>query len=211
MTKKPFPSDLEIALAADLWPISKVAAENGISEDRLEPYGKYVAKVLLDESTNAETARKRGSKVHCGDRRTPTPLGEGKTATSVSLAQGFAQTGRKAALALRQPAMGPTFGIKGGAAGGGYSQIVPMEKLNLHLTGDFHAVTAAHNLLAAMIDKPPAPRQRAAHRPACNRVAPRHRHERPLPCAISWWAWANAWTVWCVRPVSTSPALPKSW
>ncbi|MBS4946202.1 MAG: formate--tetrahydrofolate ligase [Rothia mucilaginosa] len=152
MTKKPFPSDLEIALAADLWPISKIAAESGISEDRLEPYGKYVAKVLLDESTNAETARKRGSKYIVVTAVTPTPLGEGKTATSVSLAQGFAQTGRKAALALRQPAMGPTFGIKGGAAGGGYSQIVPMEKLNLHLTGDFHAVTAAHNLLAAMID-----------------------------------------------------------
>ena len=152
MTKKPFPSDLEIALAADLWPINKIAADNGISEDRLEPYGKYVAKVLLDETTNAETARKRGSKYIVVTAVTPTPLGEGKTATSVSLAQGFAQTGRKAILALRQPAMGPTFGIKGGAAGGGYSQIVPMEKLNLHLTGDFHAVTAAHNLLAAMID-----------------------------------------------------------
>ena len=152
MTNKPFPSDLEIALAAELKPITEIAAENGISEDRLEPYGKYVAKVLLDESTNAETAQKRGSKYIVVTAVTPTPLGEGKTATSVSLAQGFAQTGRKAALALRQPAMGPTFGIKGGAAGGGYSQIVPMEKLNLHLTGDFHAVTAAHNLLAAMID-----------------------------------------------------------
>ncbi len=146
MTNKPFPSDLEIALAAELKPITEIAAENGISEDRLEPYGKYVAKVLLDESTNAETAQKRGSKYIVVTAVTPTPLGEGKTATSVSLAQGFAQTGRKAALALRQPAMGPTFGIKGGAAGGGYSQIVPMEKLNLHLTGDFHAVTAAHNL-----------------------------------------------------------------
>ena len=152
MTNKPFPSDLEIALAAELKPITEIAAENGISEDRLEPYGKYVAKVLLDESTNAETAQKRGSKYIVVTAVTPTPLGEGKTATSVSLAQGFAQTGRKAALALRQPAMGPTFGIKGGAAGGGYSQIVPMEKLNLHLTGDFHAVTAAHNLLTAMID-----------------------------------------------------------
>ena len=149
---KPFPSDLEIAQAATLEPITEIAAENGISADRLEPYGKYVAKVLLDETTNAETARKRGSKYIVVTAVTPTPLGEGKTATSVSLAQGFAQTGRKAMLTLRQPAMGPTFGIKGGAAGGGYSQIVPMEKLNLHLTGDFHAVTAAHNLLAAMID-----------------------------------------------------------
>ena len=140
---KPFPSDLEIAQAATLEPITEIAAENGISADRLEPYGKYVAKVLLDETTNAETARKRGSKYIVVTAVTPTPLGEGKTATSVSLAQGFAQTGRKAMLTLRQPAMGPTFGIKGGAAGGGYSQIVPMEKLNLHLTGDFHAVTAA--------------------------------------------------------------------
>ena len=108
MTNKPFPSDLEIALAAELKPITEIAAENGISEDRLEPYGKYVAKVLLDESTNAETAQKRGSKYIVVTAVTPTPLGEGKTATSVSLAQGFAQTGRKAALALRQPAMGPT-------------------------------------------------------------------------------------------------------
>ena len=83
MTKKPFPSDLEIALAADLWPINKIAADNGISEDRLEPYGKYVAKVLLDETTNAETARKRGSKYIVVTAVTPTPLGEGKTATSV--------------------------------------------------------------------------------------------------------------------------------
>ena len=118
---KPFPSDLEIAQAATLEPITEIAAENGISADRLEPYGKYVAKVLLDETTNAETARKRGSKYIVVTAVTPTPLGEGKTATSVSLAQGFAQTGRKAILALRQPAMGPTFGIKGGAAGGGYA------------------------------------------------------------------------------------------
>ena len=104
---KPFPSDLEIAQAATLEPITEIAAENGISADRLEPYGKYVAKVLLDETTNAETARKRGSKYIVVTAVTPTPLGEGKTATSVSLAQGFAQTGRKAMLTLRQPAMGP--------------------------------------------------------------------------------------------------------
>ncbi|MEX3610008.1 formate--tetrahydrofolate ligase [Rothia sp. LK2588] len=149
---KPFPSDLEIAQNAKLEPIADIAKASGINEDRLEPYGKYVSKVLLDETTNAETALKKGAKYIVVTAVTPTPLGEGKTATSVSLAQGMAQTGRKAMLTLRQPSMGPTFGIKGGAAGGGYSQIVPMEKLNLHLTGDFHAVTAAHNLLAAMID-----------------------------------------------------------
>lgn len=148
----PFPSDLEIAQAATLHPITEIAQETGISQDRLEPYGKHVAKVLLDHTTTAENARKRGAKYVVVTAVTPTPLGEGKTATSVSLAQGMAATGRRAMLTLRQPSMGPTFGIKGGAAGGGYSQIIPMEKLNLHLTGDFHAVTAAHNLLAAMID-----------------------------------------------------------
>ncbi|MDO4898949.1 MAG: formate--tetrahydrofolate ligase [Rothia sp. (in: high G+C Gram-positive bacteria)] len=148
----PFPSDLEIAQAATLQPITEIAAGTGISEDRLEPYGKFVAKVLLDETTTAENALKKGSKYIVVTAVTPTPLGEGKTATSVSLAQGMAKIGKKATLTLREPALGPVFGVKGGASGGGYSQIVPMEKLNLHLTGDFHAITSAHNLLAAMID-----------------------------------------------------------
>lgn len=149
---KPFPSDLEIAQNAELEPIVEIAKKTGISEDRLENYGKYVAKVLLDETTNAENALKRGSKYIVVTAVTPTPLGEGKTATSVSLAQGMHQIGKNATLTLREPALGPVFGVKGGAAGGGYSQIVPMEKLNLHLTGDFHAITSAHNLLAALID-----------------------------------------------------------
>lgn len=144
-----FPTDLEIAQRADVWPITRVANAAGIPDDRLEPYGKHVAKVLVDDST--EASRKNGKYIVV-TAVTPTPLGEGKTATSVSLAQGMAKTGRNACLALRQPSMGPTFGIKGGAAGRGFSQIVPMEKLNLHLTGDFHAVTAAHNMLAAMLD-----------------------------------------------------------
>jgi len=149
---KPFPSDLEIAQAAPMQPITEIAASTGISEERLEPYGKYVAKVLLDETTTAENALKKGSKYIVVTAVTPTPLGEGKTATSVSLAQGMAHIGKKATLTLREPALGPVFGVKGGASGGGYSQIVPMEKLNLHLTGDFHAITSAHNLLSAMID-----------------------------------------------------------
>ncbi|WP_085529468.1 formate--tetrahydrofolate ligase [Kocuria massiliensis] len=144
-----FPSDLEIAQSADLWPIARIAQSVGINDDRLEPYGKHVAKVVLAES---QGARQHQGKYVVVTAVTPTPLGEGKTATSVSLAQGLAATGRKALLTLRQPSMGPTFGIKGGAAGGGYSQIVPMEKLNLHLTGDFHAVTSAHNMLAAILD-----------------------------------------------------------
>lgn len=144
-----FPSDLEIAQSADLWPIARIAQSVGINDDRLEPYGKHVAKVVLAES---QGARQHQGKYVVVTAVTPTPLGEGKTAISVSLAQGLAATGRKAILTLRQPSMGPTFGIKGGAAGGGYSQIVPMEKLNLHLTGDFHAVTSAHNMLAAILD-----------------------------------------------------------
>ena len=149
---RPFPSDLEIAQNATLKPINDIATATGISEDRLENYGKYVAKVLLDDTTNAENATKKNAKYIVVTAVTPTPLGEGKTATSVSLAQGMHQIGKNATLTLREPALGPVFGVKGGAAGGGYSQIIPMEKLNLHLTGDFHAITSAHNLLAAMID-----------------------------------------------------------
>jgi formate--tetrahydrofolate ligase len=143
-------TDLEIARAATLDPIVDVAARAGIDEEHLEPYGRWVAKVAPSAAVAlGERPRARYIVVTAV---TPTPLGEGKTTTSVGLAQGLAHVGRKATLALRQPSMGPTFGIKGGAAGGGLSQIVPMEALNLHLTGDFHAVTAAHNLLSAMVD-----------------------------------------------------------
>ena len=146
----PLPTDLEIANAATLRPLSDVAAELGIRDEHLEPYGRDVAKIdlaVLDEPAPAHTA-----KYVVVTAVTPTPLGEGKTTTSVGLAQALRRLDKRAVVALRQPSMGPTFGIKGGAAGGGYSQVVPMERLNLHLTGDFHAVTSAHNLLAAMID-----------------------------------------------------------
>lgn len=145
-----FPSDLEIAQSASLAPIAEVAQAVGISAEHLEPYGRDVAKIDLD-SLGDYSHRPRGRYVVV-TAITPTPLGEGKTTTSVGLAQAMKHVGKRGLLALRQPSMGPTFGIKGGAAGGGYSQVVPMEKLNLHLTGDFHAVTAAHNLLAAMVD-----------------------------------------------------------
>ena len=145
-----FPSDLEIAQAARLAPLSSVAAQLGLDEQSLEPYGRHVAKISLDVMEHV-VSRPRGKYVVV-TAITPTPLGEGKTTTSVGLAQAMAKIGKRGLLALRQPSMGPTFGIKGGAAGGGYSQVVPMENLNLHLTGDFHAVTAAHNLLAAMVD-----------------------------------------------------------
>jgi formate--tetrahydrofolate ligase len=145
-----FPSDLEIARAARLDPISEVAARAGIPEDALEPYGRHVAK--LTPAAEAAVANRPRAKYVVVTAVTPTPLGEGKTTTSVGLAQGLTRIGHPATLALRQPSMGPTFGIKGGAAGGGFSQVVPMEILNLHLTGDFHAITAAHDLLAAMVD-----------------------------------------------------------
>lgn len=146
----PFPSDLHIAQSATLAPLSDIAASLGLQAEHLEPYGRDVAKIDLDALGDI-TARPRGKYVVV-TAITPTPLGEGKTTTSVGLAQAMKHVGKLGLLALRQPSMGPTFGIKGGAAGGGYSQVVPMEKLNLHLTGDFHAVTAAHNLLAAMVD-----------------------------------------------------------
>jgi formate--tetrahydrofolate ligase len=145
-----FPSDLEIARAARLRPLDEVAREIGIGRHLLRPYGEHVAKVRLDALD--ELADRDPARYVVVTAITPTPLGEGKTTTTVGLGQGFSHIGRRATVAIRQPSMGPTFGIKGGAAGGGYSQVVPMEILNLHLTGDMHAVTAAHNLLAAMID-----------------------------------------------------------
>ena len=143
-------TDLEIARKANLKPLTEIAAQMGLGERLLEPYGEGVAKVKL-EAIEALADRPKAHYVVVS-AITPTPLGEGKTTTTVGLGQGFAHIGKRATVAIRQPSMGPTFGIKGGAAGGGYSQVVPMELLNLHLTGDMHAVTAANNLLAAMID-----------------------------------------------------------
>lgn len=146
----PFPSDLEIAQAATPWPLQDVAATMGIDPGLIEPYGDSLAKIKL-EAVEALADRPRAKYVVVS-AITPTPLGEGKTTVTVGLGEAFRHLGRRATIAIRQPSMGPTFGIKGGAAGGGYSQVIPMEQLNLHLTGDFHAVTAAHNLLAAMLD-----------------------------------------------------------
>lgn len=145
-----FPSDLEIARRAAMKPIGEVAAEMGLVEHLLQTYGEGVAKIKLDAID--ELAAQDEAKYVVVTAITPTPLGEGKTTTTVGLGQGLRYIGKRATIAIRQPSMGPTFGIKGGAAGGGYSQVVPMETLNLHLAGDMHAVTAAHNLLAAMID-----------------------------------------------------------
>ncbi len=145
-----FPSDLEIARGAKLAPLTEIAAAMGLPADLLEMHGDEVAKIRL-EAVERLADRPRAKYVVVS-AITPTPLGEGKTTTTVGLGQAMSLIGKRATIALRQPSMGPTFGIKGGAAGGGYSQVVPMELLNLHLTGDFHAVTAAHNLLAAIVD-----------------------------------------------------------
>jgi formate--tetrahydrofolate ligase len=147
-----FPSDLEIAQAARMLPITEIAGGLGLSADHVETHGRHVAKIELEAIADAAAAGRQRAKYVVVTAVTPTPLGEGKTTTSVGLAQAMARIGRKGLLALRQPSMGPTFGIKGGAAGGGHSQVVPMELLNLHLTGDFHAVTAAHNMCAAILD-----------------------------------------------------------
>ncbi len=147
-----FPSDLEIARAATAKPLPEIAAKMGIGEHLLEPYGRQLAKISLEAIDELAASGRPKAKYVVVTAITPTPLGEGKTTTTVGLGQAMQHVGKNAVISLRQPSMGPTFGIKGGAAGGGYSQVIPMELLNLHLTGDFHAVTAAHNLLSAMVD-----------------------------------------------------------
>ena len=146
-----FPSDLEIARAVTPRPIIDVARDLGIADDELELYGPTKAKVTLEAIRRLEAERPRGKYVLV-TAITPTPLGEGKSTTTVGLAQGLNVIGKKAAVYIRQPSLGPVFGIKGGAAGGGYSQVIPMEDFNLHLTGDVHAIGAAHNLAGAFLD-----------------------------------------------------------
>src|SRR6187455_1354411 len=144
------PSSLEIAQAASLRPIGDVADELGLLDDEVEPYGRYKAKV--DLSVIERLADRPDAKLINVTAITPTPAGEGKTTTSVSLTQGLGKLGRSPVLCLREASLGPVFGVKGGAAGGGYAQVVPMEDLNLHFTGDLHAITAANNLLSALLD-----------------------------------------------------------
>ena len=143
-------TDIQIAHEANMLHIKDVAASIGISEDELEFYGKYKAK-LSDELTKRVENNKDG-KLVLVTAINPTPAGEGKTTTSIGLGMAMKKIGKSTIIALREPSLGPVFGVKGGAAGGGYSQVVPMEDINLHFTGDFHAITAANNLLCAMID-----------------------------------------------------------
>lgn len=143
-------TDIQIAQEAEMTPITDVAAQLGIEQEELELYGRYKAK--LSDSYMEKIKGRPDGRLILVTAINPTPAGEGKTTTSIGLGQAFARLGKKAIIALREPSLGPCFGIKGGAAGGGYSQVVPMEDLNLHFTGDFHAVTSANNLLAALLD-----------------------------------------------------------
>ena len=143
-------TDLDIARAATLKPIAEIASRAGIPADALEPYGKYKAKIGLD-FIRAQSDRPDGALVLVTGIN-PTPAGEGKTTTTVGLGDALNALGTRTMICLREPSLGPCFGVKGGATGGGYAQVLPMEDINLHFTGDFHAITSANNLLAAMLD-----------------------------------------------------------
>src|SRR5215212_5564964 len=144
------PSSLEIAQEAELRPITEIAEDTGLEADEYDLYGKYKAKVSLDVLERLKDVS--DGKLICVTAITPTKAGEGKTTTSVSLTQGLGHIGKNPVLCLREASVGPVFGIKGGAAGGGYAQVVPMEDMNLHFTGDIHAIGAANNLLAALLE-----------------------------------------------------------
>lgn len=141
-------SDIEISRAAAIQPIQKIAERAGIPVAAIEPYGHYKAKIEISQLGTADA----GGKLILVTAINPTAAGEGKTTTSIGLADALSRIGKKTMLCLREPSLGPCFGTKGGATGGGYAQVIPMDEINLHFTGDFHAITSAHNLLAAMID-----------------------------------------------------------
>src|SRR6202050_5518208 len=146
----PMKTSLEIAQDAVLQPIEQIAEKSGLEPDEIEPYGRYKAKIAL--SVLDRLKDRADGKLICVTGMTPTKAGEGKTTTLVGLTQGLGVIGKNAVACLREPSLGPVFGIKGGAAGGGFTQVVPMEDLNLHFTGDIHAIASANNLLAAMLD-----------------------------------------------------------
>ena len=147
-----YKTDIEIAQACKMKKITDIAKLAGVKDEYLEQYGNYKAKVDYQLLFDMQKRNKKDGKLVLVTAITPTPAGEGKTTTSVGLADGLRKIGKRSMLALREPSLGPVFGIKGGAAGGGYAQVVPMEDINLHFTGDFHAIGAANNLLAAMLD-----------------------------------------------------------
>lgn len=224
-------TDIEIAQQTKLIPIDQLAHEYGLSDDQFIPYGRDKAKVALD------TSNPKG-KLILVTATSGMPAGSGKTTTSIAVAQAFKKLGEKACLALREPSLGPSFGMKGGAAGGGYSQVVPMESINLHFTGDFHAITAANNLLAALIDNArhqgqvdlkeitwrrvldvnDRMLQQHRHRPrrSCQRHPDRNRlTSQLLPNSWPSFVWqpakkifAFAWIVWLSVSNATAPLTP---
>ena len=171
-------TDIEIAQQNIMEPIADIAAKLGLTENDIDQYGKYKAKITIKKLRELQSGPKKG-KLVLVTAITPTPAGEGKSTVSVALADGMRRIGKNAVLALREPSLGPCFGIKGGACGGGYAQVVPMEDINLHFTGDMHAITAANNLIAAIIDNHihQDNRLRIDHRqPARRTVLPLRRH-----------------------------------
>ncbi|MEH7388006.1 formate--tetrahydrofolate ligase, partial [Bacillus sp. JJ1521] len=145
-----YKSDIEIAQEAEVKPIKEIVQQLDLLDEEVEPYGHYKAKISLDVMKRLE--KKKDGKVILVTSINPTPAGEGKSTVTVGLGQGLAKLGKNAIIAMREPSLGPTMGIKGGATGGGYSQVIPMEEINLHFTGDFHAITSANNTLSALID-----------------------------------------------------------
>ena len=207
-------SDIEIAQAAKMQPITEIAAKLGLQGEDVIPYGHYKAKLnhLLAKADKPE------GKLVLVTAISPTPAGEGKTTTSVGLADAMNALGKKTMLCLREPSLGPVFGIKGGAAGGGYAQVVPMEDINLHFTGDIHAIGAANNLLAAMIDNSiqqgnPLNIDPKAYRSLSRPSSPPRAKASAMTasCASSWTAWAARSTAPRGRTALTSPSPARSW
>ena len=188
-------------------PSPDVAAELGLGPDEILPYGRHKAKITAE----AIARRKPKGRLVLVTGINPTPAGEGKSTVTVGVSQALRRLGKKVVVCIREPSLGPVFGVKGGAAGGGYAQVVPMDEINLHFTGDFHAITSAHNLLSAHARQPPAPGQRPGARPAPHHLAAHHRHERP--CARGRWSSASAGSTpaRCAKSASSSCPAARSW
>ena len=200
-------SSLEIAQEAELEPIVGLAERIGLEGEEIEPYGRYKGKIALSVLDRLKDTT--NGKLVCVTGMTPTKAGEGKTTTLVGLTQGLGAIGKRSVACLREPSLGPVFGIKGGAAGGGLSQVVPMEDLNLHFTGDIHAIGAAEQPAGRDARRLDPPRQPAQDRRAAGRVAPGRRHERPHAAGHRRRASAAAPTATRARPDSTSPPPPR--
>ena len=189
-------------------PITDIAARLGLTADLLEPYGRHTAKIRLEA---LDRFPKRRGKLVLITAITPTTSGEGKTVNTIGLTQGLVSIGKQAVAALREPSLGPVFGQKGGAAGGGQASLHPAEKINLHFNGDFHAITSAHNLLAALLDTHLHFGNELRHGSRGHPLAALHGHERSVAAAGSPAAWAAARTARPARPGSSSRRRPRSW